>query len=93
MRVQARYINTKDNILADHLNRGDLRAFRRAYKIWLAMDAMDKDREDWMLKSSEVATIDQEVGPFDIAACCDNRGKNAHLCTFSTEEMDCRLQD
>jgi hypothetical protein len=42
VRVQARYINTKDNILAFHLSRGDRRAFRKAYKLWLAMELWTK---------------------------------------------------
>jgi hypothetical protein len=62
-------------------------------KLWLAMDLKDKDREDWMLKSAAVAPIDQEVGPFDVVACCDNRGKNTYMCNFWSAEKDCRLQD
>jgi hypothetical protein len=93
MRVQACYISTKDNIRADHLRRGDLRAFWKSYQLWLAMEVMDKDREDKMLKSAAVAPLDQEMGLFDVAAGCDNYGKNTHMCNFWSVEKDCRLQD
>jgi hypothetical protein len=46
-----------------------------------------------MLAASEVEALDVKWGPFNVAACCDNRGRNSHLCVFWTEEEDCRRKD
>lgn len=93
VRIYARYINTKDNVLADLLSRGDLPAFHRARQAWRNMDVMDKDREDWMLAGVEVDSLDKDYGPYDVAACCDEWGRNSHLCVYWTEAMDCLCQD
>jgi len=34
--------------------------------------------------------LDQQLGPFAVAACCDVWGANSHLITFWTAEIDCR---
>jgi hypothetical protein len=57
------------------------------------MDVMDKDREDWMLAGVEVDSLDKDYGPYDVAACCDEWGRNSHLCVYWTEAMDCLCQD
>jgi len=85
-------ITTKDNLLSDCLSRGAMEEYQDAVQNWSNVSLMDKDLEDWQLIAPEVEDLDQEFGPFDIDACADELGTNAHFGKSWNKKTDCRKQ-
>jgi hypothetical protein len=92
-RLLPNYISTLDNILADALSRGALKAFRAALDIWSARSTLDKDREDWKLNESAFSWLNQRFGPFSVSACCDDLGANSHTILFWSPAKSCLSQN
>jgi len=93
VRFKVRYIDTKANILSDLCSRDEMDAFQIERASWLKQDVRQADFEDYQLAPPEAQSLDEQVGPFNVAACCDVWGANSHFMKFWTKEMDCRLQD
>ena len=93
VRFKVRYIDTKANILSDLTSRGEMVAFHEARKSWRKQDVRQEDSEDYQLAPIEAQSLDEQVGPFAVAACCDVWGANAHFVRSWTAETDCRAQD
>ena len=74
--LAVRHVRGKDNELADALSRWE-RPF---------------DDQDWQFDKSQFADLDRNLGPFDVDACCDLAGYNAHCKVFWTELDDCIKQ-
>jgi hypothetical protein len=93
VRSKVRYINTKDNILSDLVSRGEEDKFLEARTAWMNQDVQQADRENWQILPVEAKSLDSQLGPFNVAACCDVWGANSHLVTFWMAESDCLRQD
>jgi hypothetical protein len=95
IRIDVRYINTKDNILADALSRGPSGrgVFERALASWEESVRVISDFDDWQLQTQEVVSLDVEYGPIEVDACCDEIGSNAHFAEFWSSANDCRRHD
>jgi hypothetical protein len=93
VRFKLRYINTKDNTLSDLASRGETEQFLRARDVWMNQDVRQEDSEDWQVVQEEAKSLDSQLGPFGVAACCYVWGGNSHLVTFWTAETDCTQQD
>eukprot|EP00854_Cymbomonas_tetramitiformis_P022953 gene22953-biopygen23747 len=63
IRLQPKYINTKDNLLADLLSRLDMARFMVEHKAFLRATIWRQDRDDWMVCPSKVE--DGRVRKFD----------------------------
>ena len=73
VKVLARYLPGKLNTRADGISR-----LRGAV-----------DDQDWQLRGVLFAQLDAEWGPFDVDACCDVLGHNAHCPVFWSELNSC----
>ena len=49
--------------------------------------------EDWMLERNIFKTLEEQWGPFDVDACCDEEGSNSQLPAFWSPAQDCLQQD
>ena len=90
------YVNTKVNVLPDSLSRQRWGEFRQALTEWRTTRRSSRDADDWMLLPEVFADLDQAFGPFQVEACTDDQGANAHLSHFAerwTRASDARLAD
>jgi len=92
VRLAPQWIGTKENILADLLSRGKTRQFFRHLHRWQCAEHFLLDRDDWKLVDPVFARIEQKLGLFDVEACADVHGANAHLRHFWSVRDDCRQQ-
>ncbi len=92
VRLAPQWIGTKENILADLLSRGKTRQFFRHLHRWQCAEHFLLDRDDWKLVDPVFARIEQKLGLFDVEACADVHGANAHLRHFWSVREDCRQQ-
>jgi hypothetical protein len=53
---------------------------------------MTNSTEDWMLEKTIFKDIEEQFGPFDFDACCDQEGRNSQLPHFWTPQQDCLKQ-
>ena len=89
LNVIPEWLDTKANILADALSRGNYdrfsyqgREFLDAKAQWLASpDAYlrSHDSDDWKLAPEIFDSLDLEFGPFDVDGCSDVYGANSQL--------------
>jgi len=81
-RQHLHYIKSSDNVLTDALSRNDMHRFQEAHATWLGELQGISDRDDCSLLHPTFAELDSTWGPFEIEACGDNLGLNAHLNRF-----------
>ena len=84
--LDVRWISSKDNIMSDALSRNDYPGFLRALAAYEleATRVGQVDRQNWMLCKALVGHLDEQFGPFQVDACCDLYGANAHFRVYWT---------
>ncbi|KAK3287958.1 hypothetical protein CYMTET_4566 [Cymbomonas tetramitiformis] len=92
VRLQPRYINTKDNLLADLLSRLQLDRFHEEHRTFMRATIWRQDRDDWMLGPVQWADIDNEFGPFTVDACVAPSRANSYCYVSWSREEDARVQ-
>ena len=93
VRFKAIWLSSKANILSDTLSRQDWVGYRRALQEWSDDRLRNRDDDDWQFAPLEVLSLDNEFGPFEIDACCDDSEANAHFFECWTKSLNCLRQD
>ncbi|KAK3249488.1 hypothetical protein CYMTET_41080 [Cymbomonas tetramitiformis] len=92
IRLQPKYISTKDNLLADLLSRLDMPRFLVEHRAFLRATVWRQDRDDWMVCPVRWAELDQEFGPFTVDACVAESRANAYCYLSWSKAEDARVQ-
>eukprot|EP00854_Cymbomonas_tetramitiformis_P034084 gene34084-biopygen10978 len=78
IRLQTKYINTKDNLLADLLSRLDMGRFMVEHRIFSRATIRHQDRDGRMLCPVRWAELDHEFGPFMVDSCMAESKANSY---------------
>ncbi|KAK3263301.1 hypothetical protein CYMTET_27883, partial [Cymbomonas tetramitiformis] len=92
IRLQPRYISTKNNLLADLLSRLDMPRFLVEHRAFLRATVWRQDRDDWMVCPVRWEELDQEFGPFTVDACVAESRANAYRYLSWSRVEDARVQ-
>ncbi|KAK3232623.1 hypothetical protein CYMTET_57039 [Cymbomonas tetramitiformis] len=92
IRLQPRYINNKDNLLADLLSRLDMPRFLVEHRAFLRATVWRQNRDDWMVCPVRWEELDQEFGPFTVDSCVAESRANAYCYLSWSRVEDARVQ-
>ncbi|KAK3259666.1 hypothetical protein CYMTET_31350 [Cymbomonas tetramitiformis] len=92
IRLQTKYINTKDNLLADLLSRLDMGRFMVEHRIFSRATIRHQDRDGRMLCPVRWAELDHEFGPFMVDSCMAESKANSYCHLSWSKVEDARVQ-
>eukprot|EP00854_Cymbomonas_tetramitiformis_P034202 gene34202-biopygen20086 len=90
--LHPKYINTKDNLLADLLARLDMPRFLVEHNAFLRATVWRQDRDDWMVCPVRWAELDQEFWPFTVDSCVAESRANSYCYLSWIRVEDARVQ-